>query len=233
MSRRERLEEKKSLQKSYLFIAGGVIFLALFLIVGIPFLVDFSAFLSSALTSKKPAAKKNERYLQQPQLEIPFAATNSATIKISGFGAENTEVELFVNNYQSGKTTDKKGSFAFLNVSLARGDNEIYVLTRDKNSDKEAKSEIATINFDREPPKIEFENLGDNQEFVLNNLITIKGKINEEGTLYLNDRFVMINSDKTFATDIQLNDGDNKLTFLITDRAGNQTKQELTAKFRK
>lgn len=233
MSRREKLEEKKSLQKTYLYLAAGAAFLIFFLIVGIPFLVDFSAFLSSALAPQKKVAKKAKRYLQQPQLEIPYEATNSATIKITGYGAENTEVELYVNNYKSATTSDKKGLFSFSNVSLAKGENELYVLTRDKTSQEEAKSEIATITFDKEPLKIELENLNDGQEFTLNNQITIKGKLSEEGTLHLNDRFIMINSDKSFSTDLELNEGDNKLIFLGIDRAGNQTKQELTARFRK
>jgi hypothetical protein len=233
LSRRETLEEKRDLRKVYLFLAAGFTFLIVFFFIGIPFLVDFSAYLSTLLSPKKTTQKKMARYIQQPQLEISYEATNSATIKITGFGAINTDTGLYINNRLIKNVLNKNGSFTFNDVNLTLGDNEVYVLAKDKTSDKEAKSEILTITYDNKKPEIAFDNLNDNQEFRLNNQITIKGKLNEDGTLYVNDRFILVNSDKTFSTDYQLNDGDNKLKFVVIDKAGNKFEKELTVKFKK
>ncbi len=233
MSRRETLEQKKDIQKTYLFLGGGFLFLLIFLLIGIPVLVDFSAYLSTILAPKHVVQKKSARYLQQPQLEIPYEATNSATIKISGFGATNINVELFVNNQKLRSIGDKNGTFEFNEVSLTPGDNEIYVVAKDKSSDKEAKSEITTVTYDNKKPEISFDNISDGQEFKFNNQITIKGKLNKDGSVYINDRFVLVNADKSFSADYELADGDNKLKFVAIDKAGNKTEKEMTLKFSK
>lgn len=233
MSRRETLEQKQDLRKTYLFLGSGFLFLIIFFLIGIPFLVDFSAYLSTLLSPKKTVQKKQARYIQQPQLEVAYEATNSATIKITGFGAINTDTGLYVNNRLVKNVLNKSGSFTFADVNLTLGDNEIYVVAKDKASDKEAKSEILTVAYDNKKPEFTLDNLNDNQEFRLNNQITIKGKLNEEGTVYINDRFVLVNADKTFSTDYQLNDGDNKLKFVVLDKAGNKFEKEITVKFKR
>lgn len=233
MSRRQSLEEKNALKKTYFFILAGIISLFLFFIIGIPLLIDFSAFLSNILSTKKVVSKKNERYLQQPQLEIPYTATSSAQIDISGFGAINTENQLFVNNSEKNKTEDNKGNFIFKNVSLKQGDNEIYVVAKDTSSQAQAKSDISVVTLDTKKPEITLDNVNDNQEFNLNNQIAIKGRLNEDGSVYLNDAFVMTNSDKTFNYNYQLKDGDNVLKFIATDAAGNTSEKQITVKFHK
>jgi hypothetical protein len=233
MSRREVLEKRKFLKQSAFFFGGGILVIFVFLIIGIPLLVNISAFLSTILSPKKTTVKKNERYLQQPQLEIPYEATNSAQISVSGFGPVSTNIELFVNNKKVKTTEDKDGAFSFSDVSLVLGDNELYAVARDKTTDQEIKSGILTVTFDNKKPTLTLENLNDGQQFELNNQITIKGKMNEDGTVYLNDRFIMLNSDKTFSYDFELKDGDNEIKFKAVDKAGNFVEKKVKVNFHK
>lgn len=233
MSRRETLEKRKNIKQTTYFFVGGIFFLFFFLVVGIPLLIDFSAFLSNILSPRQTNLKKNTKFIQQPVLEIPFEATNSAQISFSGYGAVGVDNELFVNDKKIKTVSDKNGSFTFSGVILASGDNEIYVVSKDKNSDVNAKSSVSTVTFDNKKPEISFENLTDGQEFRLNNQVTIKGKLSEEGTLYLNDSFIMVNSDKTFSVDLELKDGENVLKFKAIDKAGNTTEKEFKVNFRK
>jgi len=232
MSRRYNLQRQKNIKQATYFFVGGFFIIFLFLVIGIPILINLSSFLSNIFSPKK-VLKKNERFLQQPQLEIPFEATNTAKIAISGFGPINTKVNLFVNNRQANEAQDKNGSFTFPSVTIYQGNNEIYCVAIDEATKKEIKSDVSTIILDNKKPEIFLDNLNDNQEFQLNNQITIKGHLNEDGTVYLNDRFIMLNSDKTFSYDIELQEGDNKLKFRATDKAGNFVEKEITVKFRK
>jgi hypothetical protein len=233
MSRREILEKRKYLKQAAVFFCGGMVILFVFLLIGIPLLVNISAFLSTILSPKKTTSKTNERFLQQPQLEIPYEATNSAQIKVSGFGPVSTNVDLFVNNKKVKTTEDKAGVFSFSDVNLILGDNEMYAVARDKTTDQEIKSGILTVTFDNKKPTLTLENLNDGQQFELNNQITIKGKMDEEGTVYLNDRFIMLNSDKTFSYDFELRDGENEIKFKAVDKAGNFVEKKIKVSFHK
>lgn len=233
MSRRLTLEKQKSIKQTVYFFGGGLLFLFIFFIIGIPLLINLSAFLSNLLTPKKTVTKKNEKFIQQPTLEIPYEATNSAQISIDGFGAVSVNVDLFVNNRKVRTTSDKNGTFYFSDVQLVSGDNEIYAVTTDRSSTKEAKSDISTVTYDNKKPTLTLDNVTDGQQFELNNQITIKGKLDEDGTLYINDRFIMVNSDKTFSADYTLQDGDNVLKFRAIDKAGNFVEKEIKVIFRK
>lgn len=234
MSRKEQLEEIKSLRQTYLFFGAGLLFLIIFFFVGVPLLIDFSAFLSTLFAPKKKVTKPKEVYLQRPQIEIPYEATKSGTLKIEGFGPVKTKISLFVNDDKFGdKIASSDGTFSFDSVNLKVGANEIYAVAKNDKSDAEVKSEIVTLTFDNKPPKLELSGIKDGDEILLNNQITIKGKTDEETTVFVNGNYATMVGKNNFTYDYLLNDGENKITVSAVDRAGNETKRELTIRFRK
>lgn len=222
------------MQKKGLMFFGASCFLFLiFLLVGIPLLVNVSALISSVLNPPNTYREKETKYLQSPQIETDFLATNSAKITIRGYGAPDVQAQLFLNSKKAADLKSSDGKFIFKNVVLEPGDNELQVISKDEASNKTAKSDILIVSFDNKAPELTLETPTDNQEFVLNNQITIKGKTNEEGTLTLNGIIINLDSQNRFNYNLELAEGENKLKFVFFDKAGNKTEKEITVRFRK
>jgi hypothetical protein len=97
--KRSRLERKKEEQitKKTVFLGFlTVIVFGLIIVFGLPFLINFSIFLGNA-KNKKEVATDNVLPPLAPRLIIPFEATNSSKIKISGFAESGSVVELLKN----------------------------------------------------------------------------------------------------------------------------------------
>ena len=84
------------------------------------------------------------------------------------------------------------------------------------------------------PPILELQTPADNATVNGDsNLVTVEGKTEDDTSVNINGRLVVIKTDNTFSYQYPLNDGDNKLTIIATDLAGNTTKVERSIKYQK
>jgi hypothetical protein len=65
------------------------------------------------------------------------------------------------------------------------------------------------------------------------NLVTVEGNTEDETTVTINGRMVVIKSDNSFSYSYPLNQGDNKLVIVAEDEAGNKTEIERNIKYEK
>lgn len=87
--------------------------------------------------------------------------------------------------------------------------------------------EIGFVALDTRGPQIKFDNFNDVTE---NMNITLKGSIDEKGSLNINGKTVDIDSDLNFETQITLKNGENKIKTETIDENGNKSEKEFKIK---
>lgn len=205
-----------------------IISLILVLVFGLPLLIKLSVFLGEG---KKDSAQDEEKVLAPlaPRLIIPYEATNSAEIKISGFAEPEVTVELFKNEVSIGttKVTDD-GDFVFSKVSLEEGDNDFSAIASTEKSGNGDGSKTINVVFDKTVPNLELTNPTEDSLTVDSADFDILGKTDVKASVSVNNRIAMVDSDGNFKLKWQLNMGKNDLEIVSTDLAGNQTKKKIS-----
>lgn len=173
---------------------------------------------------------------QVPLLSAPIPATFSAQVAISGYGEKESEVVLVVNGVEISKqpVTSDDGLFT-MDAPITEGENSISLFAQDSSGNKSALSKSYTVIMDATAPTIEIESPanGSTIELTKNQLTTIKGKTEPNASVTVDGRTVRANTEGIFTTTKQLAEGENKISILATDSAGNQSTIELTLTFKR
>lgn len=232
-SRLSRNVEKKTKKQLYLSILGIVILVVLLFKFGIPALVNVSLFLSS-LNNKNTAQVSNQSQsvVQPPTLTSSFTATNSATITVSGSASPKQTVELFVNDSQVDSITTKDdGSFSFSNVSLTQQQNTIKAKAQQGTTTSDF-SDPLSIMYIQKAPNLTLDSPTDQQSFSGDkNSVIVRGKTDSDVKVTVNDFWAIVDANGNYSYNLHLQDGDNHITVVATDPAGNTTKREITVKY--
>lgn len=225
-SRLSRRYERLNKQQSYLLLAGSAILLVLFVMFGFPAILNLSSTISSLRRGVTKATLDKGVAPAVPRLAEDFGATNSASIKLSGIADPKVTVELWQNGNSAGTTVvSDDGKFTF-DVALTKGNNLFAVQATSDQGIKSEKSEIYKITYLNTSPKLVIDAPKDG-DTIKDSQTTISGKTDTDVTVTANDRLLITKSDGTFAGVLFLSNGDNKIKIVATDRAGNQTTQEL------
>jgi bacillopeptidase F len=227
-TRQDRIQEQKSSHLLFFSIAIGIIMLVAIAVWGIPSLISMSIFISNLNHKNDTQIKNTDSDPVFPPILDPVAeATNSSPISVGGYSGSGNAVELYLNDVLDDKTNvDEKGQFLFSNVDLKIGSNSIYVKSQrqDKQSDK---SQIYSIVYKKTLPKLEIEKPDNNQIINSEKKETSVSGITDPGnTVTINDHFVIVNTDGKFSYNIILNEGNNILIIVASDKAGNKTTTE-------
>lgn len=228
-SRMSRIEEKRIKKQLFLVVAGIIITIILVVIFGIPLLVKTSVFLGDLKSGPNINISQDKTPPYPPTLFQINEATNTARIKIEGYAESESTVKLFLNNEEIKKTLlGKDGTFSYEDIDLKDGVNEIYALAMDTAGNESVPSQILTVNYLRNAPKLIISEPGDNQNFGKNQQeISIKGQTDPGNSVSINSRFVYVKDDGMFVFTLKLSDGDNLITITAKDAAGNETKKEM------
>lgn len=169
-----------------------------------------------------------------PVLNIPYEATNTATIKINGYSTPNTSVEIYIDNdLKTTVSTSSDGSFTTDDIPLNIGNNNISGKTIDDKGKKSLSSKPILITYLNEKPKLQIDqpqdnttvNGSDEQSSSANKKVTVSGKVDpvEGVTVTINGVQPIVGSDGSFSQTADINQGDNTITITATDMAGNTT----------
>lgn len=166
---------------------------------------------------------------QVPVFNSPPSATNLSELTVSGFGEANSQLVVVVNgNIALEEAIGEDGSFSHL-IVLNEGDNVIQAYAIDTAQNESALSKEFSVLVDTEIPTLTLEkDLSEISEIVGkdNRMLTLSGATEPLAKVQINDRFVFARSDGTFSYQLQLNEGENPIVFIITDKAGNEFRQE-------
>ena len=229
-SRKIRKEKKKAIAQSIIMIAVAIILFFAFIFVIIP---GFFNLFTNFLDSSSPFQETDTIPPQIPIVSAPISATNSAQLKVTGFGEPESFVIFVLNGSKQEKVkiaTD--GSFE-VPITLTEGENVLRAYGVDDAQNESATTKDYVTLFDTTAPILEITEPTDGTKFEsrANESVTIQGKTDdgETGTrIYINDRVVFPKDDGTFSYTYRLSEGENKLQIKALDRAGNSSELEIT-----
>jgi bacillopeptidase F len=104
------------------------------------------------------------------------------------------------------------------------GANTISARLTDAKGNLSDASNIVSITYANTPPKLVVSDPADNSTVNGDTAsVVVNGTTDDNITVTINDRMVVVKSDDSFSYTFPLNDGDNTLKIVATDAAGNQT----------
>jgi len=228
-----RIEEKKSLKQAFFFVFLTILLIIFLIFIGIPFLIKMVAFLGDIHSSKQKVEMEDSIIPMTPIIDLPFEATKSAKINLSGFTEQGLQVKLIVNKeIVQEAIADKNGAFLFSNISLHSGENKIKVQAISLSGKKSSLSLEKSVIFDDQAPELEIIFPKDKDKFFdKDKQINIKGKTEADVNVYANGRFSAADSNGDFSVGLNLKEGENKIQVKVKDKAGNEATKEITVTY--
>lgn len=227
-SRRER-KRSEEVNKKTVFL--GLITVCAFLLVlvfGLPLLVRFSVFLGEV--KNREIKDQEEKVLPPlpPRLIIPFEATSSGVIKISGVAEPKTMVELLKNDVSIGKVeVDEKGEFVFPQVILEVGENVFSALVYKEGGGSSELSRLTSVFYDNIAPELTMINPTEENLKIDTAEYEVIGKSEKEVSVTVNNRLAIVDDEGKFNIRIQLNAGKNDIEIMVRDLAGNEVRKKI------
>jgi hypothetical protein len=231
-SRLERKSEEQFTKKTILMGFFTILLFALMIIFGLPFLIRFSVFLGDAKNKKDDNIKENVLPPLAPRLVIPFEATNSSKIKITGFAEANVKVQLQKNQELIEETqVSESGDFVFENIELNEGENIFTALAKtDKSGDSEL-SKPSVVIYDTKTPELQITNPSEDSITVDYADYDVIGQSEKGVSVLINNRVAMVDDEGKFKLKFQLNAGKNDIEVVVKDLAGNETKKKIVINY--
>ncbi len=228
VSRLTRLEEKRTKKRLIWLIMGITIFAILTIILGIPLMVRLSLFAGNIDSNPTTNDTEDTTPPYPPVLTPVTNATNSAQIRIDGYAEPETILKIFLNGLSIKEMIlGKDGNFSFDDITLERGQNDMYGVSIDQANNESMPSQTISIIFKKDGPKLEIQEPLEGQVYSKEQqVIKINGKTDPRSTVWVNDRFVSVNDTGNFQYSLKLNSGENTLVIIAKDEAGNETKLE-------
>jgi hypothetical protein len=224
-SRLNRVADRKEKRRLVLAIVGILALFTLLILFGVKALIGYSLLVEKLKgNSTTPTTQPSQTIILPPTLDPPVAATNSATIAITGKGQAGLALILYVNNSKQTQIPVKQDStFIASSVPLTSGSNTISAKLTDSKGNLSDLSNIVSVTYSNTPPKLVISDPQDNANVSGDpNTVTVNGMTDDNVTVTINDRMVVIKSDDSFSYSYPLNEGDNILNIVATDAAGNQ-----------
>lgn len=225
-SRLSRNIENKTKKRIFFNIIGSFIVLFLLIKFVLPFLFNLNTLFAKDQTSTQKSQAKT--YVAPPILTVPYTATNSAQITITGTATAKDSVKLFVNDVFTDTTTVKDdGSFSFENVSLSSGANTVRAKANDGQSDS-AFSDTNTVTLANKAPSLTIDSPSDGASFSHDqHTINVTGKTDPNMHVTVNDLWAIVDNNGNYSYNLQLQNGDNPIKVIATDDAGNKTEKDI------
>ncbi len=233
--KRSRLDRKTNEQitKKTVFLGLITVVLAVVILVfGLPLLIKLSVFLGQGKSKNQSDNDVKKMAPVAPRLVIPYEATNSAQIKVSGFAEAKVTVELFKNDASIGKTqvTDN-GDFSFDSLTLDEGQNKFTAMASTDDAGSGDDSKAVTVVYDKTAPELTLTNPSEASLDVDYADFDIIGKTESGSSVSVNNRIASVDSEGNFKLKWQLNTGKNELEITAVDLAGNETKKKVTINY--
>ena len=223
-------EESKNIRSAIFLIILAILAILFLYFIGIPLVGKFTSYLGdlrningSVNDTTPPAPPKFNNF---PDF------TNQRKIDLTGTAEVGVTVKLNFNGKESENLTDKKGNFLF-SVDLNDNANSFYAIATDQSGNVSQKTNIFSISFDDIPPELNIIKPTENENMFGSQArqITIQGKTDIDSTVTINDRFVTVESDGSFAYTLTMSDGANVYNIKSADLAGNTNEKKLTVNF--
>lgn len=192
----------------------------------------FATFLTDLRKTSLPVESEDTTPPAPPRLDSLPEATNQARIEISGVTESGASVILILNGKDEEVLANSEGHFSFT-FELIDGENYIALQARDEAGNESQKTGTVKVLFDDNPPSLEITRPQEGEAFFgsKQRQIVVEGKTDESASLTINDRFVLVENDGTFAFTTTLGEGENSFNLKAKDKAENLTEKTIKVTF--
>lgn len=203
----------------------GLVVLYVVFAWGIPALVGGLSVFNKFKKVDQNTPVTQDETIAPPVLNIPYEATNTATIRISGYASPKDKVKIYLDDdLKTTAPVDDNGSFTSDPISLALGTNNIYGKTQDDNNHESLPSKNIRLLYSSDKPKLEISSPDDNSQIKGGDKkVTVSGVTDPNNNITVNDTVAVVDSSGNFSTAISINDGDNNIVVTATNSFGNST----------
>ena len=225
-SRLSRKEGQRYARQTFIFSFLTLLLIAVLLFWGIPSLVKLAVFLGDLRSSSQPVSSEDAVPPTVPILRPSAPATNSATLRISGFSEDGTTVVLSINGSDTHEVlVEANGEFLFDSVSLQPGENTISARSVDKAGNASRSSADVRVIYDNALPSLTVDSPQDRASFVGSSekVLRVSGTSESDSVVRINGLFAILSTEGGFSSSLTLSPGDNTITVTASDRAGNET----------
>ncbi len=245
--KRSRLDRKinEQITKKTVFLGLITVVVAvLTLVFGLPLLIKLSVFLGQGRSKNQTESETKKLPPIAPRLVIPYEATNSSEIKISGFAEASAPkkndvstpkvvtVELFRNDVSVGRTeVTESGDFVFGGIKLDEGQNRFTAMASTEDTGSGDDSKAITVVYDKTVPELVLTNPSEESLNVDYADFDIIGKTEAGVSVSVNNRIASVDNEGNFKLKWQLNTGKNELEITAVDLAGNETRKKITINY--
>ncbi len=222
-----RLERKS---RRNVVISVIVVLIAIFALLnwGLPLFIGSLSIFNKLKPVNSEKSVVEDATLAPPVLSIPFEATNSSSIKISGYSIPKSKVEIYIDDeLKTTVDTRDDGSFTTDNLSLSLSTNNIYSKTVDENNKKSLASKTIKLIYSNEKPKLDLSEPQENLQIKGGDKkVRVSGKTDPNNSVTVNGSTVILNGEGGFSIEVPLNDGDNLVVVLAINNFGNSNRVE-------
>ncbi len=229
-SRLARKSEFRSKRQSTLLIIASVVILILFILYGFPFVLSLAGTIGSLAGTKITNTVDKGLAPTTPRFSQEFEATKSAQIRLHGVADPKVTVEIFQNERSLGTTLVKDDGTFSMDTDLSRGDNIFTAVAISESGQKSEISDSYVVSFLSKPPALEVSSPKDG-DTVKDNPVVVTGNTDNGVTVLVNDHLAVVSGTGIFSYYLSLNNGDNKIKVVASDKAGNQTVKEIIIKY--
>ncbi len=160
-----------------------------------------------------------------PRLNSLPVATKEPTMTIGGYAESGLVVKLYINDVGVASiVADKEGTFSFEGITLSEGSNRIYDKGTSDGGLDSRPSRILNVAYRSKPPLLNVYEPSDRQSFnQKESEINISGKTEPSITVRFNDYQVVVDDQGNFKGLYSLKEGENQVSVVAEDIAGNKT----------
>ena len=233
--RRFDFQQKRNIKTT--IIVFSIIFVVVLYFIftfGLKLVLNSSIFIANMFSknSNAPLTKTTDIYGTISIDDIPVA-TNSAQIFVTGSIVNYNVVNFYINGLLI-KTTHINASDTFSEKigDLTPGNNEVFIKATTSDGKNSKKTDIYTVIYKNTKPKLDIKEPADEAK-VNNSDLKIKGATDKEIFIKINDSPVVVDANGNFETSITLKEGDNTITIIASDTAGNTETKTLKVNYQK
>jgi len=224
------MSRRRKINYFWFYMLLFILFAYFFFRFGLNLFVNWAFLITRKSNSVKPsssAVNSKITLISEPILEEMPDATNEAILLIRGEANPDSQIQLFHNKKRVATVdADFAGKFEFEQI-LEERNNQFYVKSIDPYSKKTSRSKFYDVTFISQPPNLEISSPQDGKKYY-EPIVAIEGQTDKEVFVKINGIPVVIKADGSFSSSFNLNKGDNEITIVATDLAGNVTEKKLT-----
>jgi hypothetical protein len=232
-SRLQRIEDRRNKNQALMFILLSIGFVLLLVFVGFPMFIKAAVWLGEKKTAANANAKTDTIAPVPPRIITTYEATPSATIKLSGYSESGTTVTLFRNvDKVTEAVADNDGNFTFPTLELEKGDNNIYVVSKDTAGNESQPSQTITIVYDDEAPELSLSSPNEGAKYFDDEReILVAGETDPDADVKVNGYVVVVDTKGNFVKRLLLNEGENEITVVSKDKAENKIEKKVKVSY--